>query len=204
VGKVLGQLDKSGVAQNTLVFFFSDNGGPTQANGSQNTPLNGVKATVWEGGIRVPFVVRWPGQIPAGAVYNEPVISLDVFATASAAAGIPLATDRKYDSVNLTPYLKGEIKSAPHTALYWRFGPQHAIRKGDYKLLKLRDGEEQLFDLSKDIGEQNNLVAKHPDVVAQLKSEYDEWNKELHTPLWGQNGGGGARNNRRQQNQQNK
>lgn len=204
VGKVLGQLDKSGVAQNTLVFFISDNGGPTQANGSHNTPLNGVKATVWEGGIRVPFVVRWPGQIPAGAVYNEPVISLDVFATASAAAGVPLATDRKYDSVNLTPYLKGEAKTAPHTALFWRFGQQHAIRKGDYKLLKLRDGEEQLFDLSKDIGEQTNLVAKHPDVVAQLKSEYADWNKELHEPLWGQNGGGGARNNRRQQNQQNK
>jgi arylsulfatase A-like enzyme len=202
IGKVLGQLDKSGVAQNTLVFFIADNGGPTQANGSHNTPLNGVKATVWEGGIRVPFVVRWPGQIPAGAVYNEPVISLDIFATASAAAGIPLATDRKYDSVNLTPHLKGEVKTAPHAALFWRFGQQHAIRKGDYKLLKLRNGEEQLFDLSKDIGEQTDIVAKHPDVVAQLKSEFTDWSKELHEPLWPQNAPAGA--NRRQQNQQNK
>jgi arylsulfatase A-like enzyme len=202
VGKVLGQLDKSGVAQNTLVFFIADNGGPTQANGSHNTPLNGVKATVWEGGIRIPFVVRWPGQIPAGAVYNEPVISLDIFATASAAAGVPLATDRKYDSVNLTPYLKGETKTAPHAALFWRFGQQHAIRKGAYKLLKLRNGEEQLFDLSKDIGEQTDIVAKHPDVVAQLKTEYADWSKELHEPLWPQNAPAGA--NRRQQNQQNK
>lgn len=201
VGKVLGQLDKSGVAQNTLVFFISDNGGPTQGNGSRNTPLNGVKGTVWDGGIRVPFVVRWPGHVPAGAVYEQPVISLDVFATASAAASAPLATDRKYDSVNLLPYLTGEVKTEPHAALYWRFGPQHAIRKGSYKLLKLREGEEQLFDLSKDIGEQTDIAAKHPEMVAQLKSEYEGWNKELHEPLWRQNGGGGARANRQAQRQ---
>lgn len=198
VGRVLGQLDKSGVAGQTLVFFISDNGGPTQANASRNTPLNGVKATVWEGGIRVPFVVRWPGQLPAGTTYDAPVISLDVFATASAAAGVDLPKDRHYDSVNLTSYLKGEAKDVPHQSLYWRFGQQHAIRKGNYKLLKLRGGEEHLFDLSKDIGEQTDLLDKQPEVVAQLRSEYAKWNSELHEPLWGQGGGGGARANQRQ------
>ena len=108
VGRVLGQLDKSGVTQNTLVFFISDNGGPTQANASLNTPLNGVKATVWEGGIRVPFVVRWPGQIPADKTYEQPVIALDIFATASSAAQVDLPKDRVIDSVNLDcPYPQG-------------------------------------------------------------------------------------------------
>jgi arylsulfatase A-like enzyme len=186
VGKVLGQLSKSGVADRTLVVFISDNGGPTQANASQNTPLNGVKATVWEGGIRVPFVVRYPGQIPAGTTYDEPVIALDVFATASAAAGIALPTDRKYDSVNLLPHLKGDAKTPPHKSLYWRFGQQHAIREGSYKLLKLRSGEEHLFDLSKDIGEQTDLIDKQPEVATRLRAAYAEWNGELHKPLWGQ------------------
>lgn len=199
VGRVLGQLDQSAVASNTLVFFISDNGGPTQANASQNTPLNGVKATVWEGGIRVPFVVRWPGQIPAGATYDEPVISLDVFATASAAAGVSLPSDRSYDSVNLVPYLHGDNRTSPHPALFWRFGPQHAIRKGSYKLLALRDGEEHLFDLSQDIGEKTDLRDQRPEVVAQLKAEYSQWNSELHKPLWTQ-GGAGRRNQRQPQN----
>lgn len=203
IGHVLGQLDKSGVADQTLVFFISDNGGPTQANGSNNTPLNGVKGTVWEGGIRVPFVVRWPGHIPAGATYTEPVISLDVFATATAAAGLELSKDRVYDSVNLTPYLTGAIKTPPHQALFWRFGPQHAVRKGSYKLLKLRDGEEQLFDLSKDIGEQTDLLSQHPEVVKELRAEYASWNSQLHEPLWGQNGRPAARKNRRQNQKQN-
>jgi len=203
IGQVLGQLEKSGVANNTLVFFISDNGGPTQANGSHNNPLNGVKATVWEGGIRVPFVVRWPGHVPAGATYSEPVISLDVFATASAAAGLELPKDRVYDSVNLTPYLTGDLKTPPHSALYWRFGQQHAIRKGHYKLLKLRDGEEHLFDLSKDIGEQTDLLAQNSEVAKELRSEFASWNSQLHEPLWGQNGRAGARNNRRQNQSQN-
>ena len=195
VGRVLGQLEKSGVSENTLVFFISDNGGPTQANGSQNTPLNGVKATVWEGGIRVPFVVRWPGKVPAGAVYERPVISLDVFATASAAAGVGTPTDRAYDSVNLLPFLNGESVQNPHETLYWRFGQQWAVRKGNLKLVALRNGEEHLFDLSKDIGEQQDLLAKEPRLVEALRAEYARWNAELHEPLWPQ---AGARKNRRQ------
>jgi arylsulfatase A-like enzyme len=201
IGSVLDQLDKSGVADRTAVFFISDNGGPTQANASRNTPLSGVKATVWEGGIRVPFVVRWPGQVPAGAVYDEPVISLDIFATASAAAGVPLPSDRHYDSVNLIPHLKGEAKTSPHPSLYWRFGAQHAIRQGQYKLLKLRDGEEHLFDLSQDVGEQKDLLASHPEVADRLRQEYARWNAELHEPLWTGGGGGGRK---RQQNRNQK
>ena len=189
VGRVLSQLEKSGVAEKTLVFFISDNGGPTQANGSLNTPLNGVKATVWEGGIRVPFVVRWPGHVPENKTYDQPVIALDIFATASAAAGAALPADRVIDSVNLLPYLTGENHSAPHDALYWRFGEQHAIRQGDYKLLKLRNGEEHLFDLSKDTSEKQDLLSERPDVAQQLRGEYAKWNSQLVSPLWAQGGG---------------
>lgn len=184
VGKVLGQLDQSGVADNTLVVFISDNGGPTQANGSQNTPLNGVKATVWEGGIRVPYVVRWPGKVAAGKTFDQPAISLDIFPTALAAAGIAAPSDRKIDGVDLIPYLNGEKTSPPHDALYWRFGEQHAIRKGSFKLLKARTGQEQLFDLSQDIGEKHDLLAERPEVVKELRAEYAAWNNELQEPRW--------------------
>ena len=190
VGRVLGQLDKSGVAQNTVVFFISDNGGPTQANGSLNTPLNGVKATVWEGGIRVPFVVRWPGQVPADQTYDQSVIAIDIFATASAVAGVELPKDRVIDSVNLLPHLKGEVTTAPHESLYWRFGEQHAIRKGSYKLLKLRNGEEHLFDLKQDIGEKRDLLGERAEIAADLRADFAKWNSQLAKPLWGQ---GGAR-----------
>lgn len=192
VGRVLSQLDKSKVTENTLVFFISDNGGPTQANASRNTPLNGVKATVWEGGIRVPFVVRWPGHVPAGKTYDQPVIALDVFATASAAIGVDLPKDRVIDSINLLPHLSGEAKTPPHDALYWRFGEQYAIRKGPYKLLKLRTGEEHLFDLSQDVGEQKDLIADRAEIVTQLRADYAAWNSQLKKPLWPQGQGGGG------------
>lgn len=201
VGQVLGQLEKSGVDQNTLVFFISDNGGPTQANGSLNTPLSGVKATVWEGGIRVPFVVRWPGQIPAGAVYDRPVIALDIFATASAAIGAELPQGKVIDSVNLLPFLKGEIKAAPHEALYWRFGQQHAIRKGDHKLLRLKDGKEHLFDLAQDVGEKNDLIASNAQLAQELRDSYDKWNAEQAAPQWKQGNAQQAQRQARRQNQ---
>ena len=190
VGRVLGQLDKSGVSQNTLVFFISDNGGPTGANASLNTPLNGVKATVWEGGIRVPFVVRWPDRIAADKTYDQPVIALDIFATASAAVGVELPKDRAIDGVNLLPFLTGEVLTAPHEALYWRFGPQHAIRKGQYKLLTLRNGEEHLFDLAQDIGEKHDLLAERTEVATQLRKDFANWDSQLVKPLWKPKGQG--------------
>jgi arylsulfatase A-like enzyme len=183
-GKILDQLDKSHVAENTLVVFISDNGGPTQANGSLNTPLQGVKATVWEGGIRVPFVIRWPGHVPADKTYAAPAISLDIFSTTLAAAGIAAPSDRTIDGVNLLPYLNGTQTGAPHSTLFWRFGEQQAIRKGNYKLLRLRSGEEHLFDLGSDIGEKQDLLAQKPEVLKELRDDYARWNAELQEPRW--------------------
>lgn len=188
VGKVLGQLEKSKVSENTLVFFISDNGGPTKGNASDNAPLNGVKATVWEGGIRVPYIVKWPGQIPAGKTYDQPVISLDIFPTVAAVAGTELPKDRTIDGVNLLPYLKGEVTTSPHESLFWRFGEQSAVRKGQYKLLTLRSGEKHLFDLSQDIGEKNDLLKDQPELAEKLQAEFAAWNAQLASPLWGPRG----------------
>ena len=187
IGRVLGQLEKSKVAENTLVFFISDNGGPTKANASDNSPLNGVKATVWEGGIRVPFVVKWPGQVPAGKTYDQPVISLDIFPTVAAATGAEVPKDRTIDGVNLIPHLKGDVTTAPHESLFWRFGEQSAIRKGQYKLLTLK-GEKHLYDLSEDIGEKNDLLKSQPELAEKLQAEFAAWNSQLATPLWGPRG----------------
>ena len=116
------------------------------------------------------------------------MIALDIFATASAAAGVDLPKDRVIDSVNRIPYLKAEVTAAPHESLFWRFGEQQAIRKGQYKLLKLRNGEEHLFDLKQDIGEKRDLLVERTEIVADLRAEFAKWNSQLANPLWGQAG----------------
>src|SRR5262249_4118242 len=136
VGNVLAKVRELGQEENTLIFFFSDNGGPTRATTSNNGPLRGFKAQTWEGGIRVPFMVQWKGHVPAGKTDDRPVIQLDIHPTALAAAGVAIKPEWKLEGVNLLPYVTGEQSGAPHEALYWRFGPQVAIRKGDWKLVK--------------------------------------------------------------------
>ena len=140
VGQVLQKLRATGLEDNTLIFFFSDNGGPampsTTINGSRNDPLRGSKRTTLEGGIRVPFAIQWKGKLPAGKVYQRPIIQLDVLPTALAAAGVDASPQWKLDGVNLLPYLEGTAQGDPHDKLFWRFGPQWAIRKGDWKLVQ--------------------------------------------------------------------
>ncbi len=183
VGALLKKLAEHELEQDTLVFFISDNGGPT-ANTSRNTPLSGIKGSVWEGGIRVPFVLRWPARLAGGKTYDEPVISLDISATAAAVAGAKLGGDRPIDGVNLIPHVAGETKAAPHERLYWRFGPQWAIRQGNFKLSKTVNQPPQLFDLSADVAEKNDLAAAKPELVAQLDKAFSEWNAQLEEPRW--------------------
>ena len=183
VGAVLGKLHDAQLDDDTLVFFISDNGGPP-ANGSRNDPLNGRKATVWEGGVRVPFLLRWNGHVPAGATIDQPVISLDIPATIAAAAGAKLGEGKPIDGVNLLPLITGATKDAPHQELFWRFGQQWAIRNGNYKLLKVADQPPQLFDLTADVGEQHDLAGAKPDVVEQLHKQYGAWNSQLEEPRW--------------------
>lgn len=136
IGKVLATLKKHGLENDTLVFFLSDNGGPTPINASRNDPLRGFKAQTWEGGVRVPFIVQWKRTLPAGKVYAQPVMQIDILPTALAAMGVQAKPEWKLDGVNLLPYLTGTNSGRPHDALYWRFGEQMAIRQGDWKLVK--------------------------------------------------------------------
>jgi arylsulfatase A-like enzyme len=188
VGEVLDAIRTSGKESNTLVIFFSDNGGPQNSNGSSNAPLRGDKITLWEGGIRVPMAVKWNGSIPAGGVYRQPVISMDLAATAAVAAGAKLGdADRPIDGVNLLPHLTGRIDAAPHDALCWRFGTQHAVRQGDWKLLQFENQPARLYDLKADVGEKEDLAEKHPRIVDQLHAQYVRWDAQMIDPLWKRN-----------------
>jgi arylsulfatase A-like enzyme len=146
---------------------------------------------VLEGGVRVPFFVRWPARLPVGKTYDEPVISLDIFPTAVAAAGGQLPADRKLDGVNILPHLLGQASGPPHERLFWRAGggAAGAVREGRFKMVRTGEKPPELYDLQQDIGEAKDLAADKPEVVARLVKAYDEWNKELVPPLWGQPGG---------------
>lgn len=189
IGLVLKKLSDCKLDEDTLIFFFSDNGGPTMQgttiNGSINTPLRGSKRQTLEGGVRVPFVVQWKGKLPADKVYDKPVIQLDLNATTLAAAGVEVEKNWKIDGVNLLPFLDGKNTDAPHEALYWRFGNQMAIRKGDYKLVQYDATGRKLYNLAKDIGESDDLAKKEPDKFKELETLWQAWNKELAEPLWG-------------------
>lgn len=187
VGRLLATLRELNLETNTLVFFLSDNGGPEQANASNNGPLRGGKSDAWEGGIRVPFAAQWPGQLPKGMVYDKPVLSLDIFATITALAGAPVDAARPLDGVNLVPYLTGKNTGAPHETVYLRKFDQGAfvVRRGDYKLVIPRTGAEpQLFNLATDLGETKNLAATQPDILRELEQLRIAWNAELIPPVF--------------------
>ncbi|GIW95064.1 MAG: N-acetylgalactosamine-6-sulfatase [Pirellulaceae bacterium] len=185
VGQVLEKIRQLGQEENTLIFFVSDNGGPTRQTTSSNGPLRGFKATTWEGGIRVPFCVQWKGKYPAGTVYEHPVIQLDIVPTCLAAAGVKIEPEWKLDGVDLTPYLTGQNRERPHQTLYWRFGNQWAIRHGDWKLVVANggSGQPELYNLAEDIAESQNLAERYPERVTELKRLYDAWNAEQAEPL---------------------
>jgi arylsulfatase A-like enzyme len=209
VGRVRNKLDESGLTQNTLITFISDNGGPvmpgTTVNASINKPLRGSKRTTLEGGIRVPFLVSWPAKIKPG-VYDKPVIQLDLNATALAAAGVAIRPEWSLDGVNLAPFFAGTNSAAPHHSLYWRFGQQMAIRDGDYKLVRYDTNADtlsgaagqpvssaQLYRLSDDISEAKDLAATMPDKLQELQAKWDGWNAGNADPLWGGGGEGKVR-----------
>ena len=184
VGKILGKVRDMGQEENTLIFFLSDNGGPTGQTTSSNAPLRGFKSTTWEGGVRVPFAAQWKGKLPAGKTYDNPIIQLDILPTAIAAAGGTVDPAWKLDGVNLLPYLTGEKTDRPHEALYWRFGDQWAIRDGDWKLVVGNFGSRsgELYNLVEDKSESHNLASKMPDKAHELKAKWDVWNAEQAPP----------------------
>ncbi len=187
VGKVLAKVRELGQEENTLIFFFSDNGGPTTQTTSSNGPLRGYKAQTSEGGTRIPFCVQWKGKIPAGKDYDYPIQNLDILPTAVIAAGGKVDPAWKLDGVDLMPYLTGKNTGRPHETLYWRFGAQWAIRKGDWKLVVSRFDKLQprLINLADDIAEAKDLSDQKPELVKELTALWKAWSAEQKEPSWG-------------------
>lgn len=185
VGNIFRKLRETGLEKDTLVIYLSDNGAPTKSNGSLNRPFSGYKGQLLEGGIRVPFLMQWKGQLPLNAVYDYPVISLDIHPTCLAAAGfdIHIPENKPLDGVNLLPYLKGEISGPPHEVLYWRIIPHYALRRGNYKMVRFK-GQEKLFNLQEDPGEKEDLKIQKPEMARMLRQELEEWSTEMRMPAW--------------------
>jgi len=190
IGRVLGQLKQSSLDDNTLVAFISDNGpalGSKQIKGwkpewpqevlmGSAAPLRGRKAQYFEGGIRVPFILCWPGQLHAGAEYRHPVSTMDVYATFCAAAGVPIPDGTRLDGVNLLPFLQGENSDSPHETLFWLSNDQGAVRRGDWKLVITRwQPKLQLFNLAEDLGETLDRAAEQPEIRDSLLAAWSQW-----------------------------
>ena len=195
IGTVMTKLRELKQEENTLIFLISDNGGAYQ--NAEMGGLRGHKWFVWEGGIRVSWLAAWKGHIPAGRVSDEPVIQLDVLPTALAASGSivvpPLGGQSEpvkagttiLDGVNLLPLLEGKTDKLAPRELYFRFGVQHAVRQGDWKLVKAsKDTQPMLVNLATDPGEQTDLTAKEPEKAQALQKLFDQWNATMQAPRW--------------------
>jgi len=187
IGKLFDLLDELELTEDTLIFFCSDNGGPFRTNGSSNAPLRGGKSDPWEGGFRVPFAMRWPGVVPAGLRYSEPVSLLDIFGTVAGILDLPENPSRVRDGVNLIPFLTGEKEGVPHERIYLRMFDKNvfAMREGIFKLVQPQKLKvPRLFNLQKDISESKNVSDWNTYRFDRMKKEYENWNQELIPPAF--------------------
>lgn len=173
IGNVLSLVDSLGLDENTIVIFFSDNGGGTV---SDNYPLSGGKATMWEGGLRVPCIIKWPSRIKEGQVLDNFVSSLEIFPTILAATGIEKPDSLILDGFNILPLLTGE-KNMARNEMYWEFRDDYAARTGDIKWVNSKRGNG-LFDLSDDPGEKNDLSENEED-LNRIKEKFSQWQREM-------------------------
>lgn len=184
VGAVLAKLKETGLDKNTIVVFLSDNGEALSRPGS-NAPYTAGKYSTHEGGIRIPFMMKWPGRILAGTVYDKPVISLDILPTVAAAAKVSTAGSQPLDGVNLLPFVETQEAGTPHEALFWKLGQESAVRMGKWKLwLNTKKGDAALYDIDQDVAEKSDLSAQYPEIKADLLARYDRWNKTLPPRGW--------------------
>jgi len=197
VGRILKTLDEQHLVDNTVVIFTSDNGGLSVPEGphtpaTSNAPLRAGKGYLYEGGIREPLLVRWPGRVKAGSVCREPVCSIDLYPTILAIAGVRPAEKQIVDGVSLLPLLQGQVESLNRDALYWHYPhfsnqggrPGAAIRAGRYKLIeRYEDGSLELYDLQEDLGEQSNLAEKQPDKTRQLQEKLARWRDQVQANM---------------------
>jgi arylsulfatase A-like enzyme len=187
VGRVMAELKAQGLDDNTLVIFSSDNGGANYIGLPDiNKPYRGWKATFYEGGTHVPFMMRWPGQIAPNTQYKPPISHFDIFATASAAAGAPLPTDRAIDGVDIMPYVKGTKAGVPHQTLFWRSGAYRVVLDGDWKLQSLDlPRKDVLYNLKADPTEHQDVAATNPAVVTALRAKLKAHDAEQQPAAWG-------------------
>lgn len=189
VGRVLQQLNASGLEKNTLVIFLADNGGATRELTSSNAPLRGEKGSVFEGGLRVPFIMRWPEHLPAGITWERPTISMDGTVTALAAAGIAI-DPKQFDGVDLRQTLRAGAANAvaDERTFHWRMGPRRALRQGPWKLVgeavRGEPGPWQLYNLAEDVAEQHDLAAREPARLQALRDRYEAWSAAQASSLW--------------------
>ena len=182
VGRILDKLQQSGLDRKTIVFFFGDNGGHPE-NRSESVPLRDYKWSLYEGGIRVPFLASYPGVFPAGLTFAHPVSTLDIFPTVAALTGT--TPPANLDGVNLAPFLTGQKTTAPHDALFFSINGLGAIRSDRWKLVLATDGTPELFDLSRDLAEKNNLAPVQSDRVKVLREKWQAWHSRLPAPPLG-------------------
>jgi len=189
VGAVMKQLRISGLEENTIVFFLSDNGGPTRELTSSNLPLRGGKGTLYEGGVRIPFMMQWKGRIPPGQVYRNPVSSFDIYATA-AANSERVTAPKQVEGVDLVPFVTGNNDGRPHETLYWRQGGKAGLRHGDWKAVRMGGRKTpgkakwELYDLAKDLSEETNLATSNPQRLDELVARWEKMNGEMSEPLF--------------------
>ncbi|HWA98965.1 MAG TPA: sulfatase-like hydrolase/transferase, partial [Pirellulales bacterium] len=174
IGDVLKLLDETGEANHTIVMFLSDNGG---AGNGGNAPLRGSKSTMWEGGLRVPFLIRWPGKVPAGKVTDEFLCSLEIVPTLLAATGAAAPADTPLDGFDMLPILRGETAS-PRTELFWQRRSDRAARVGSWKWVESDKGSG-LFDLSVDLGETTDLTEQKPEIAKRMREHFAAWRAEM-------------------------
>lgn len=184
IGALLAKLRELGLDNDTFVVFVSDNGSAPSRPGN-NGPFSGGKYTTYEGGIRMPFMMKWPGHIPPGLVYENPVSTLDILPTAAAACGVSTQTAQPLDGVDLMPYLTNQSAGSPHQVLYWKLAGFCAVRKGRWKLyLEPKHGVAKLFDLESDPAEKTDLATVEPAIFSEMKALYDEWDRSLPPRAW--------------------
>ena len=186
IGKINTLLSEMNIKDNTMIIFLSDNGGRLDV--ANNGPFRGHKGMLFEGGIRVPFAISWPSRLKKNMIFDEPIISLDLFTTCMAAAGLIAKESYKLDGINLLPYLEEKTNNKlQERNLFWRVanGKEYAIRKGKYKLIKSAyKNKIMLFDLENDKMETNDISKSNPNIVSELSSLYSDWNSQLAIPLW--------------------
>ncbi|MEM6800682.1 MAG: sulfatase [Bacteroidota bacterium] len=183
-GKVMAKLEELGLDENTIIIFTNDNGGPTDKNASSNYPLSGTKSNHLEGGIRVPFLMAWPGKIKAGSTYPYPISTLDLLPTFLEAGGGDAEAILNLDGVNLLPYVQGQKMERPHQLLFWKKDARAVVREGDWKLIRYADRPPELYDIREDQREMNNLAALYPERVKKMFKLIFQWESTLERPRW--------------------